>query len=646
MPRSFLIALIVAILVHALLIFGLKLELPRSGQPGRPAITMTLMPRTKPPQPEIAPVPMADMVMPTPAPELPPTESETESPTAALPQVEPPLETAKPAEEPPRPAAPPAKKAPENVVKPAKTEPPMGPPRPGPAQIQVGPPRPDPTQLFVGPPRDDAATRSVGPPTPPARVLAERKRPPEPAPQPVTAPAETRSPETPDVPQVAARTPEPPPSPIAPAQTEAPPAEPPPAKPRPAPAKPAPAAKAPEEDAEEPEADEADSEKSWTDTLAESLFTEDAGSEAEPASEDDDQQAVSPKPPQPLAPPAVTRAQPPAPEPVAPLPRPVSPTPAPVVAPPPPKPPQAAETPAPRMADASPSPATGSPNAILPPPRKPAEPKVPPKPKPEPKPESRPTPPPKAEAPPVVAPEKAKKPPVLPPHRRREPVVKAEAQPPAAKPVPKSRHAKRDEAEAPADADKAAAKKGRKSAEAKPARSDPAEKDKGSGKAAKSARDVKPSFSAGLLSQQIAEVGADMTRQRTADWEDKKIVHTTAVKTNRLVVAAYEQAWQEKVERIGNLNYPDEARRNKLAGTLVLAVGIRQDGSVYSVHLQQSSGYEVLDQSARHIIDLAGPFAPLPREIRDEVNVLVITRTWRFDSNFQLTTGKGAGRGR
>jgi protein TonB len=291
----------------------------------------------------------------------------------------------------------------------------------------------------------------------------------------------------------------------------------------------------------------------------------------------------------------------------------------------------------------------------LPPPRKTPEPKAAPKPKPEPKlepkpgPPPTPAPPPKAEVPPVSRPEQVKKPdkpPAPPQRRRRETVVAPETPPPAPKPEPKARPKKGADAETVASADSTPAKKSRKSAEPKPARSEPAEKGKSGGKPAKAAREIKPAFSAGLLSQQIAEVGADMTRQRTAEWEDKKIIHTTAVKSNRLVVAAYEQAWQEKVERIGNLNYPDEARRDKLAGSLVLAVGIKQDGSVYSVQLQQSSGHAALDQSARDIIKLAAPFAPLPQEIRDEVEVLVITRTWRYDSNYQLTTSNSAGRAR
>lgn len=127
-----------------------------------------------------------------------------------------------------------------------------------------------------------------------------------------------------------------------------------------------------------------------------------------------------------------------------------------------------------------------------------------------------------------------------------------------------------------------------------------------------------------------------MTRQRQAEMLRTKIIYAKDLRTHRLVVAAYEQAWQEKIERIGNLNFPDEARRDKLSGGLVMAVGIKPDGSVYSIQVQQSSGHAVLDDAARHIVGLAAPFAPLPEEILEEVDVLVITRTWRFDSNYRL----------
>ncbi len=148
----------------------------------------------------------------------------------------------------------------------------------------------------------------------------------------------------------------------------------------------------------------------------------------------------------------------------------------------------------------------------------------------------------------------------------------------------------------------------------------------------------KTEFSAALLGQQIAEVSAELNRQRNAGLEGKQVVYASAMQAHRLVVAAYEQAWQDKIERIGNLNFPDEARRDKLAGRLVVAVAINQDGSVYSIQIQQPSGYAALDEAARHIVELAAPFAPLPKEIRGEVDILIITRTWRFDSNHRLKT--------
>ncbi|TSA03279.1 MAG: energy transducer TonB [Methylococcus sp.] len=148
----------------------------------------------------------------------------------------------------------------------------------------------------------------------------------------------------------------------------------------------------------------------------------------------------------------------------------------------------------------------------------------------------------------------------------------------------------------------------------------------------------RPVLSRGLLSQQIAEVTAGITRDKTRDFNQKKIVYTSAVRAHQPVVAAYEAAWHEKVERVGNLNFPEAARKEKLSGVLVMAVGIRPDGSLYSAQVQTSSGHEVLDQAAREIVRMAAPFAPLPPDILSEVDILVITRTWRFDGQDHLET--------
>ncbi len=104
--------------------------------------------------------------------------------------------------------------------------------------------------------------------------------------------------------------------------------------------------------------------------------------------------------------------------------------------------------------------------------------------------------------------------------------------------------------------------------------------------------------------------------------------------------ASYLEAWREKVERVGNLNYPDEARRRKLYGDLILHVAVRADGSLEKVRVLRSSGFSVLDDAAVRIVRLASPFAPFPPEIRKDTDVLDITRTWQFTSSNRLFSSR------
>ncbi|WPL19730.1 hypothetical protein Thiowin_04874 [Thiorhodovibrio winogradskyi] len=100
--------------------------------------------------------------------------------------------------------------------------------------------------------------------------------------------------------------------------------------------------------------------------------------------------------------------------------------------------------------------------------------------------------------------------------------------------------------------------------------------------------------------------------------------------TQEYVYANYLESWRRKVERIGNLNYPEEAKEKRLFGSLVLQVAVRADGSLEGVRLLRSSGHQVLDQAAVRIVELAAPFAPFPDSIRARHDVLDITRTWQF----------------
>jgi protein TonB len=99
--------------------------------------------------------------------------------------------------------------------------------------------------------------------------------------------------------------------------------------------------------------------------------------------------------------------------------------------------------------------------------------------------------------------------------------------------------------------------------------------------------------------------------------------------TREYAWAEYLRGWVDRVERVGNLNYPDEARRRRIGGLVVISVGVRRDGSVESSRIVQSSSIPMLDNAALRIVTLSAPFAPLPRT-QEDPDVLHVTRTWQF----------------
>jgi len=108
-------------------------------------------------------------------------------------------------------------------------------------------------------------------------------------------------------------------------------------------------------------------------------------------------------------------------------------------------------------------------------------------------------------------------------------------------------------------------------------------------------------------------------------------------RTDEYRFAQYVEDWRQKIERIGNLNYP-EAARGKLYGSLTLSVVIRSDGSLDSVGIMRSSGYKELDEAAKQIVKLAAPYAAFPESIRKDTDMLDITRTWTFTNSDRLQT--------
>ncbi len=130
-------------------------------------------------------------------------------------------------------------------------------------------------------------------------------------------------------------------------------------------------------------------------------------------------------------------------------------------------------------------------------------------------------------------------------------------------------------------------------------------------------------------SLEIARLEAQIRRDHQAYQERPKRKFIGA-RASEYRFAQYVDNWRLKIERIGNLNYPEEAKARRLYGSLQLTVAIKADGEVESVEINRSSGYKVLDQAAVRIVRLAAPFDRFPDNIRTDTDILHITRTWTF----------------
>jgi protein TonB len=127
--------------------------------------------------------------------------------------------------------------------------------------------------------------------------------------------------------------------------------------------------------------------------------------------------------------------------------------------------------------------------------------------------------------------------------------------------------------------------------------------------------------------QAIAQLAAEL-RQQTEALAKRPKKKFISANTKEYVYASYMRGWSDRVERIGNLNYPDEARQRKLYGDLLLTVGLARDGGIKNITIIKSSGQPLLDAAAERIVRLAAPFPPLPKDA--SVDELYITRTWQF----------------
>ena len=135
---------------------------------------------------------------------------------------------------------------------------------------------------------------------------------------------------------------------------------------------------------------------------------------------------------------------------------------------------------------------------------------------------------------------------------------------------------------------------------------------------------------------EIASLEARIDQQRQIYAKNPRIKRLTSLSTASRADAFYLNSWRRKIESVGNLNYPQKARKDKLYGSLRLMVAILADGSLKEVELLDSSGHKVLDDAAIRIVRLSAPYAPFPDELRKSTDVLEIIRTWQFKKNSSL----------
>lgn len=128
----------------------------------------------------------------------------------------------------------------------------------------------------------------------------------------------------------------------------------------------------------------------------------------------------------------------------------------------------------------------------------------------------------------------------------------------------------------------------------------------------------------------IASLQAQLDLQQQAYARRPRRYTISSASTQQRHDALYLDNWRKRIEVVGNQHYPQEARDNEIFGSLRMMVALRPDGSVAEIRILQGSGSQVLDLAAVDIVRLASPFDPFPEELRGEVDILEIIRTWRF----------------
>ncbi|MDR2244808.1 MAG: TonB family protein [Burkholderiales bacterium] len=136
---------------------------------------------------------------------------------------------------------------------------------------------------------------------------------------------------------------------------------------------------------------------------------------------------------------------------------------------------------------------------------------------------------------------------------------------------------------------------------------------------------------------ELMQLEAQIQKEMEA-YQKRPRKHFVGSRAQEYRFARYIEDWRLKVERVGNLNYPEAARREQIYGSLRMTVAINSDGTVHDITVDKRSGHRILDAAAQKIVEMAAPYGAFPADIRSDVDILYITRTWSFTRGSGLET--------
>ena len=138
------------------------------------------------------------------------------------------------------------------------------------------------------------------------------------------------------------------------------------------------------------------------------------------------------------------------------------------------------------------------------------------------------------------------------------------------------------------------------------------------------------------LRKQIATLEAQLSQRQQVFATQSKVVTVDSNSTTRGAAADYINTFREHVERVGNLQYPTQARAQGITGEVRLMVIISDDGNIKAIRLLESSGSTILDEAAKQSVRQAAPFGKFTKDMSDIVELRLI-RTYRYSDLVEVT---------